>query len=499
MTSPAHAVYCRAVTDRAAVAAALPDYDIGDEIGRGGWGVVLAGSHRRLGRAVAIKQLPPSFANDPEVRSRFDAEARLLASLDHPHIVPVYDYVERGGLCLLVMEQLSGGTVWSRFTKEGIDPPATCGIALCTAVALQYAHDHGVLHRDIKPENLLFTSDKGQLKVGDFGIARVLAGGRTMATSAGEVLGTPAYMAPEQATGSAVTPATDVYALGVTVYEMLSGVMPFPRADSALAVLYQRVHTAPLPLSEMAPHVPAPLAEVVMWALKTEPTERPSTADEFAMALAERATEVFGPGWLTATGLRSSLGGHVAALTEKAPSGRITGGLNEPIRPERLTRAAGAPSIDPATLVPVAENADDSRQEHLRELRSLLGRATSTEAQRLAAEIERAESMAHELRELALLRQVRSGELNLPEKERIEIERLIGGDGTTPAARLGLAPDAPSDELAATAQQTLERWKRKAEHPLTSRATAAVASDVVRTCEGLLADLARTSGRTMTG
>ena len=486
------------MTDRASVASALPDYDIGDELGRGGWGVVLAGRHRRLGRDVAIKQLPPSFANDPDVRSRFVAEARLLASLDHPHIVPVYDYVERGGLCLLVMEQLSGGTVWSRFSKEGLDPQLTCAIALCTAVALDYAHGHGVLHRDIKPENLLFTSDRGQLKVGDFGIARVLSGGRTMATAAGDVLGTPAYMAPEQATGSAVTPATDVYALGVTVYEMLSGSLPFPPADSALAVLYQRVHTSPLPLSDVAPHVPTPLADVVMWALTTEPTDRPATADAFAMALAERATEVFGPGWLPRTGLRASLGGHVAALTERPVTAGAPGGQVAPVRPERLTRAAGPPASDPALLLPVAENAEDSRQEHLRELRSLLGRATTSDAQRLAGEIERAESMAHELRELALLRRVRSGEVQLPDAELREIERLIGGLGGSPAARLGLPAESSPEELGAAAQATLERWKRKAEHPLTSRATVAVASDVVRTCEGLIADLARNSGRVST-
>jgi serine/threonine-protein kinase len=477
------------VTDSAAVARVLADYDIGAELGRGGWGVVLAGRHRRLGRDVAIKQLPAAFASDPAVRSRFAAEARLLASLDHPHIVPVYDYVEREGLCLLVMEQLSGGTVWSRFVSEGLDLPATCAIALCTAVALDYAHAHGVLHRDIKPENLLFTSDGSQVKVADFGIARVLAGGRTMATAAGDVLGTPAYMAPEQATGDAVTPATDVYALGVTVYEMMSGKLPFPRGDSAVAALYQRVHTLPTPLSDVAPELPGPLVELVMWALMTDPAHRPSTADAFATALAERATAVFGPGWLTRTGLRATLGGRVAAITERAPAVPQPRPGDEPIRPQQTIRVAPPSTVDPDTLLPIAENAEDSRQEHLRELRLLLGRATTTEAQRLAAEIERAESTAHELRELALLRRVRSGELILPEAERHEIERLVGGDGPSPAARLGLSGEPATDELRAAARSAIERWRRKAEHPLTPRAVSAVAADVVRTCEGLLSGL----------
>ncbi|WP_116996661.1 serine/threonine-protein kinase [Desertimonas flava] len=481
------------MTDRDAVAAALPGYDIGDELGRGGWGVVLAGRHTRLGRDVAIKQLPPAFASDPDVRARFAAEARLLASLDHPHIVPVYDYVERDGLCLLVMEQLSGGTAWTRFTSEGLDARSTCGMVLCTAVALEYAHSHGVLHRDIKPENLLFTGDLAQVKVADFGIARVIAGGRTMATAAGEVLGTPAYMAPEQATGGPVTPATDVYALGVTLYELLSGTLPFPRGESALAVLYQRVHTSPTPLPSVAPTVPDRIAELVMWALMTDPEHRPPTAHAFAMELAERATDVFGRGWLARTGLRASLGGQVAALTEHVAAVTPPPSVGGPVRPERVTRAVGPPPADPATLLPVAENAEDSRQEHLRELRLLLGRATTTEARRLASEIERAESTAHELRELALLRKLRSGELTLPPDDQAEVERLIGGAGTTAADRLGLEADASADELRAAAEAVIERWKRRAEHPLTSRAVAAAAGDVVRTCEGLLSDLSRST------
>lgn len=484
------------MTDREAVAGALPGYDIGDELGRGGWGVVLAGRHLRLGRDVAIKQLPPAFAGDPEVRSRFAAEARLLASLDHPHVVPVYDYIERDGLCLLVMEQLSGGTAWNRFTTDGLDPPATCGMMLCTAVALEHAHNHGVLHRDIKPENLLFTGDRAQVKVADFGIARVLAGGRTMATSAGQVLGTPAYMSPEQATGGPVTPATDVYALGVTLYEMLSGTLPFPRAESALSVLYQRVHTPPTPLLDVAPNIPDRLAELVMWALMTDPDHRPRTAHAFALALAERATEAFGPGWLAGTGLRASLGGQIAAITERAPAVVVASAPLAPVRPERVTRAVAPPPIDPARLVPVAENAEDSRTEHVRELRLLLGRATTTaEAQRLAGEIERAESTAHELRELALLRRLRAGEITLPQADLDEVERLIGGAGAAPASRLGHLPDATAEVLRAAAEATVERWKRRAEHPLTSRAVATVAGDVVRTCEGLLTDLPRDSKR----
>ena len=208
------------------VAAALPAYDIGGEIGRGAWGVVLAGRHRQLQRHVAIKQLPASFAADPTVRARFTAEARLLASLDHPHVVPVYDFVQRDELCVLVMEMLTGGTVWSRFTSSGFSAPSAVAVALACAAGLKAAHEQGILHRDIKPENLMFGA-RGALKVTDFGIAKMVGGAETLATRAGEVIGTPAYMAPEQARGGELSPATDVYALSTMLYELLAGVLPF--------------------------------------------------------------------------------------------------------------------------------------------------------------------------------------------------------------------------------------------------------------------------------
>src|ERR1700738_3621737 len=141
------------------IVAALPEYDIGGELGRGGFGLVLSGRHRQLRRDVAIKELPPALAADPRVRARFAAEARVLASLSHPHIVPIYDYVERDGLCLLVMEKLTGGTLWDRFKQQGLGVESTCAVAMAACTALHYAHQRGVLHRDVKPENLLYSSE----------------------------------------------------------------------------------------------------------------------------------------------------------------------------------------------------------------------------------------------------------------------------------------------------------------------------------------------------
>src|SRR5579862_6279323 len=158
------------MTARQDIVAALPDYDIGDELGRGGFGVVLAGRHRQLRRDVAIKELPTALAADPRVRARFAAEARVLAALSHPHIVPIYDYVERDGLCLLVMEKLTGGTLWEQFKTQGLTAETTCAVTMAACAALQYAHQRGILHRDVKPENLLYSAD-AVLKITDFGIA----------------------------------------------------------------------------------------------------------------------------------------------------------------------------------------------------------------------------------------------------------------------------------------------------------------------------------------
>jgi serine/threonine protein kinase len=306
----------------ASIAACLPNYAVDKELGRGGFGVVYGGRHLRLHRLVAIKELPALLFDNPVTRARFVREAQVLASLDHPHIVPVYDYVEHGERCLLVMEYLGGGTVWDWFQTSGVSPEQACAIAAVTAAALQHAHDHGVLHRDIKPENLLITENR-QIKLTDFGIAKVVGGNDTLVTSEG-VIGTPVYMAPEQAEGGEPTPAVDVYAAGVMLYELLSGRLPYSAEGGGLAILYRHVHENPEPLHAVSPQIPAPLSEVVMRALERSPSARYGSALEFGVAVGEAASASFGTGWFTATGVPVLSPGPIQNSLDALPTASST-------------------------------------------------------------------------------------------------------------------------------------------------------------------------------
>ena len=316
------------------VSAALPSYEIGEELGRGSTGVVLGARHRRLDRQVAVKLLPPELAHDESVRRRFVAEAKLLASLSHIHVVPIYDFVEDDGVCLLVMERLSGGTL-ADFARAGIDAQAGCAAALALAAGLQHAHERGVLHRDVKPTNVL-VGDDGVVKVTDFGIAKVLGGSESLATRSGFLIGTPAYMAPEQALGLTPVPATDVYGTGTVLYELLAGRLPFDAKGAAMQVLYSRVHDDPDHLSEVVPQVPEELAAVVMRSLAREPDDRQASAAELGREVNAAATAAWGPGWARDTPFGEPAAGGTGAAARSA---------------ETVGRAL-APTIEEPTPVP---------------------------------------------------------------------------------------------------------------------------------------------------
>src|SRR5919205_843262 len=342
--------------ERQLIADALPAYEVGGVVGQGGFGVALAGRHRQLDRRVAIKQLSRAFAADVAVRRRFAAEARVLASLDHPHVVPVYDFVEREDLCLLVMELLPGGTLRERFAT-GLTAAEAVAVSMACAAGLNAAHQRGVLHRDVKPENMLFAAS-GAIKVTDFGIAKVVGGTETLLTRAGEVVGTPAYMAPEQVRGGELSPATDVYALATMTYELLSGVLPFTTDGNAMSLLFKHVHEPPIPLRDVAPGVPSPVAEAVMHGLTTDPAERFASAVSFGTALAEAGTEAWGWGWLSADGMPVVSGAERIVAPSRGsviPSDPPTGaGVSGPRSPESGGAAAGASRGAPAD-VPAAE------------------------------------------------------------------------------------------------------------------------------------------------
>ncbi|WP_433565215.1 protein kinase domain-containing protein [Nocardia sp. CA-151230] len=319
----------------ARVRAALPGYEVGGQIGRGGCGVVLAGVHRGLHRRVAIKQIPPQFAGDMQVRRRFVDEARMMAGLDHPHVVPVYDYIEHDDLCLLVLEYLPGGTVENRFITAGFEATAAVAVALSCAAGLDAAHRSGILHRDVKPSNLMFAAN-GALKLTDFGIAKIVGGADTLVTRAGEIIGTPSYIAPEQIRGQGLSPATDVYALATMLYQLLSGVLPFPPGPDALSLLFAHAYGDPIPLTEVAPFVPQPIAEAVMRGLASDPADRYDTAETFGVAIAEPAAYFWGANWLTPVGI-PVIGADtiVAAATGSARGPRTPGPFTPQTPPPR--------------------------------------------------------------------------------------------------------------------------------------------------------------------
>lgn len=280
---------------RELIQAALPAYEIGNELGRGAFGVVYEARHTQLGRSVAIKQLPQSFAEDEEVRGRFVAEAQMVASLEHPHIVPVYDFVESNGSRYLIMEKCAG-SVGDRFKEEGIVTDEACAAVLACLAALDFAHAKGLLHRDVKPENLMYDT-KGVVKLGDFGIARDL-GVDTRRTATGMIVGTPAYMSPEQCRGDDLTPASDVYSVAMMGYELLTGALPFPSTTSVNGLLAHHLVTVPTPLLQTRPELPGSVGEVIDRALAKDLNVRYGTAEEFAVALARACVTAFGSGWL---------------------------------------------------------------------------------------------------------------------------------------------------------------------------------------------------------
>ena len=233
------------------------------------------------------------------------------------------------------MEELPGGTVWDRFTTTGLTPPTACAVVIACCAALQHAHDKGVLHLDVKPDNLMFARDTA-IKVTDFGISRVLSGDHTLGTVDGQVLGTPAYMSPEQARGSELTQKSDVYSAGVMLYELLSGHLPWTGAESATDLLLKRLREDPRPLREIAPQIPQVLADVVMKAIQREPENRYDSAEDFGVAVAGACADSWGTGWL-------DIAGVTIVGSERLSIAARTTRTQPPVVPERTTGPTANP------------------------------------------------------------------------------------------------------------------------------------------------------------
>src|SRR5215207_5543361 len=252
-------------------------YDLKELIG-GGMAEVYLARDRELDRDVAIKRLRPQYVHDEEAVERFEREAKSAASLTHPNIVQVYDRGEtEDGSYYIVMEHVPGGSLKERIYNNGPLPPhEAAAIALQVARALRAAHDHGVIHRDVKPQNVLLT-EQGEAKVADFGIARVVAA--SSVTEIGCVVGTAHYLSPEQALGHPATPRSDLYSVGVVLYEMLTGRVPHD-AETQVGVLMRHVSGRPLPARDANPEVPEELDAMVARLLARDPEDRYRDADE---------------------------------------------------------------------------------------------------------------------------------------------------------------------------------------------------------------------------
>ena len=353
-------------------------YRIEGRLGVGGMSTVNLAFDNRLERYVAIKLLAEHLADDPTFVSRFRREALAAARLVHPNIVQVFDFGFDSGhhQHFIVMEHVTGSSCAELLRDRGhLGVQETLGIVTQACRGLEYAHRHGVVHRDVKPGNLL-VSDSDVVKLADFGIAR--ATDQSSITQVGSVLGTAAYLSPEQARGDEAGPRADLYSLGVVTYQLISGRLPY-EANSLSELALKQQREAPIPLDELSPQVPRALALAVAMSLAIDQQARPRDALQMADALLEGERGIAPPGADSAEFATSAATMHLdrddpTAATRVAPrpeprtaSTRAIG-QSEPVRPPRRVD----PNIDRRRAVAAPPPQERTRSRGLRRLMALI-------------------------------------------------------------------------------------------------------------------------------
>lgn len=337
-------------------------------LGRGGMAAVWRGRDLRLDRPVAIKELTGEGPGQPPALERFEREARAVARLSHPNVVSVYDYGVQDGSPFLVMELVDGPTVATLLEAGPLPLADALAIASQTCDGLAVAHSAGIIHRDIKPANLILTA-AGVVKICDFGVVQLLdTAGQARLTATAEAMGSPMYMAPEQITGDRLDPRTDLYALGCTIYAMLSGNPPFT-SGGPLSIVHQQVHQTPEPLRRGRPDLPAEVEALVSELLAKSPDQRPADASAVRSRIAS-IMELLTPEVASSTVRLSAVPAALAPPATPPAPARIVKPTAHPVvrrRWRRLTAAAAvAVAVLTATILallalrPAAETTADS-------------------------------------------------------------------------------------------------------------------------------------------
>jgi serine/threonine protein kinase len=279
-------------------------YRIIEQLGQGGMATVYKAYHASLDRYVALKVLHPAFNQDQTFTARFQREARVVARLEHPNIVPIYDYSEHEARPYLVMKYIEGDTLKAQLNQGPLTSEEIEEVVNSVGAALEYAHRQGILHRDIKPSNVMIAKD-GMMYLADFGLARIAEAGESTMSS-DSIMGTPQYISPEQAMGKKDLDAgTDIYSFGVMLYELVVGQVPFS-ADTPFSIIHDHIYT-PLPLPrKVNPNVPESVQRVLLKALAKDRIDRYATVEELMIAFKDAWTEAGVPMQGTAIIMRSS-------------------------------------------------------------------------------------------------------------------------------------------------------------------------------------------------